>query len=293
MSQTPRQFDRRALFATGSAAALLAAVGISAQAAPARGGHLRVALSGGDRAETWHSVPGGRFVQAARNAVFETLTEIAPDGTLQPGLAIGWQAQDGGARWTFTLRAGVTFHDGAPLGAEDVAASLRLHGAVQDVRPVAGGRAAAVLLHRPDPGFPFTAAQSAWSIFAASELAGGALPMLGTGLYRIARFDPGRGFLGRRVAAHRKDGAAGWFDSVELVAMSDEAVRAEAVRDGYVDAADLSHAHDLAAQADVEVMTDETGTVRGARRKTVLHPARLGPHPLDALHLAARWWMQA
>ena len=46
------RIDRRALFATGSVAALLAAAGVSAQAAPKRGGHLRVGLSGGNRSES-------------------------------------------------------------------------------------------------------------------------------------------------------------------------------------------------------------------------------------------------
>lgn len=292
MTQTPRQFDRRALFATGSAAALLAAVGVSAQAAPARGGHLRVALSGGDRSETWLDLPGGRFLQAARNAVFETLTEIAPDGTLQPGLATGWRVQDAGARWTFTLRDDVTFHDGAPLRAEDVAASLNLHDAVHQAGPGSVPSEVEVSLRDPDPAFPFAVADGGWSIFAAEELVSGGVPKQGTGLYRIMRFDAGRGFLGQRVPLHRKDGDAGWFESVELVAMSDEAVRAEAVRDGYVDAADLSAAYDLETRTDVEVMADANGHVRGAVRQGVLHATRLGPHPLDAMRFATRWWMQ-
>lgn len=293
MTQTPRQFDRRALFATGSAAALLAAVGVSAQAAPARGGHLKVALSGGDRAETWLDRPGGRFLQAARNAVFESLTEIAPDGTLQPGLATDWTAQEGGRHWSFTLRRDVRFHDGSLMRPEDVAVSLGLHDTVASVGTDDVQAQVHVTLSRPDPGFPFTVADGAWSIFSAAELATGGVPMQGTGLYRIERFDAGRGFLGRRVDAHRKDGDAGWFDTVELVAISDEAVRAEAVREGIVDAADLNDPHDLAARADIEVMADDGGAVRGAVRKAVLHANRLGPHPLDAMRFATRWWMQA
>ncbi len=291
MTQTPRQFDRRALFATGSAAALLAAVGVSAQAAPARGGHLKVALSGGDRSETWRDLPGGRFLQAARNAVFETLTEIAPDGTLHPGLAVSWAARDEGRVWIFSLREDVRFHDGSAMRAEDVAASLALHDAVQTVRVGDMQTQLHVTLHTPDAGFPFTLSDGGWSIFSAAELASGATPFQGTGLYRIVRFDAGRGFLGQRVESHRKDGTAGWFETVELVAISDEAVRAEAVRDGYVDAADLTGAYDLAARSDIEVMADETGMVSGALRKGLLHGARVGPHPLDGLRFATRWWM--
>lgn len=293
MTQPTRQFDRRALFATGSAAALLAAVGVSAQAAPTRGGHLRVALSGGNRSETWLDLPGGRFLQAARNAVFETLTEIAPDGTLQPGLATAWAARNGGKTWTFSLRQNVHFHDGAPLTAEDVAASLLRHDAVKDVETDITRNTVQVFLAHQDASFPLTVSDGGWPVFSAPELAGGGVPMQGTGLYQIVRFDPGRGFYGQRVSSHRKDGDAGWFDSVELIAISDDAVRAEAVRDGYVDAADLQNVHDLNGHVDIELLSDAGGDVRGALRSGVLHATRLGPHPLDAMRFATRWWMQA
>ena len=46
MTKTRSLMDRRALFATGAAAALLAATGVSAAALPKQGGRLRMALSG-------------------------------------------------------------------------------------------------------------------------------------------------------------------------------------------------------------------------------------------------------
>ena len=117
--------DRRALFASGAAAALLAASGVSA--APMRGGRLRAALSGASRDDRWDAVPSGLFMQAAvQGAVFDTLTEIAADGTLRGELATGWQAEDGGRVWTFDLRSDVSFHDGVPLTAQDVVASLEI-----------------------------------------------------------------------------------------------------------------------------------------------------------------------
>ncbi|THH34679.1 peptide ABC transporter substrate-binding protein [Aliishimia ponticola] len=281
------RIDRRALFKTGSAAALLAAVGVSAEAAPARGGHLRAALSGGDRAENWLTVPGGRFLQAARNAVFETLTEIAADGTLQPGLADAWQMQDAGRIWDFHLAQGVLFHDGSALRAEDVLASLRAAGLEASL---ADG-AVRVTLAAPDPAFPFRAAQQGLAVFKADEIAAGRL-VNGTGLYRIKRFDAGRGFLGERVAQHRKDGKAGWFDTLELVAISDEHVRAEAIRDGFVDVADLGAAHDLDGMPGIRLIHDGNA-VGAALRDEVRHAMRTGEHPLDDMRFAERWWARA
>ena len=49
--------------------------------------------------------------------VLEGLTRIGEDGSVRPALATAWQASDDGLSVTFTLRAGVTFHDGAPFDA--------------------------------------------------------------------------------------------------------------------------------------------------------------------------------
>jgi peptide/nickel transport system substrate-binding protein len=56
--------------------------------------------------------------------VFEGLTRFGPDGSVLPGLAESWEIAPDGLSWVFTLREGVTFHDGLPMTAEDVAFSF-------------------------------------------------------------------------------------------------------------------------------------------------------------------------
>ncbi|HVM18634.1 MAG TPA: ABC transporter substrate-binding protein [Egibacteraceae bacterium] len=57
----------------------------------------------------------------AIDQMFEGLVTLQPGGTeLEPGLATEWEASDDGLEWTFTLREGVTFHDGEPFNAEAV-----------------------------------------------------------------------------------------------------------------------------------------------------------------------------
>lgn len=46
---------------------------------------------------------------------------------LEPRIAESWEPNADGSVWTFKIRQGVTFHDGAPLTAEDVAYTLNLH----------------------------------------------------------------------------------------------------------------------------------------------------------------------
>ena len=60
----------------------------------------------------------------ALELIFDSLTELAPDLTVQPGLATEWSYNEDGTELTFTLREGVTFHDGTELTSEDVVASL-------------------------------------------------------------------------------------------------------------------------------------------------------------------------
>lgn len=58
--------------------------------------------------------------------IWEGLFELDNTFTPQPLLCAGYSTSGDGLTWTFTLRGGVTFSDGSPLTADDVAASLNL-----------------------------------------------------------------------------------------------------------------------------------------------------------------------
>jgi peptide/nickel transport system substrate-binding protein len=55
--------------------------------------------------------------------LYDTLTRWDANLKLQPGLATAWKSVSD-TTWEFTLRPGVKFHDGAPLTAEDIKATL-------------------------------------------------------------------------------------------------------------------------------------------------------------------------
>ncbi len=61
--------------------------------------------------------------------IFEGLTRFGPDGSINPGLAESWSVSDDGKVYTFNLRKGVKFHDGADMTADDVKFSLERIGA--------------------------------------------------------------------------------------------------------------------------------------------------------------------
>lgn len=66
----------------------------------------------------------GWYGYDVRYLLYDTLVESAAISKLVPGLAESWEVSDDGLVWTFKIREGVTFHDGTPLTAEDVAWSL-------------------------------------------------------------------------------------------------------------------------------------------------------------------------
>jgi peptide/nickel transport system substrate-binding protein len=57
--------------------------------------------------------------------VFDGLMRISPDGRPEPALAQGWEADEAGLVYTFTLRANVAWHDGAPFTTDDVLFTLQ------------------------------------------------------------------------------------------------------------------------------------------------------------------------
>ncbi len=57
--------------------------------------------------------------------IFEGLTRIDRNSAVKPALAESWTVSPDGLTYTFTLRKGVTFHDGTPFTSADVAFSLK------------------------------------------------------------------------------------------------------------------------------------------------------------------------
>ncbi len=75
------------------------------------------------------SAAAGAIDSVLYSNVFEGLTRFMSDGSVVPGLAESWEISDDGLTYTFKLRAGVTFHDGTTMDAEDVKFSLDRIGA--------------------------------------------------------------------------------------------------------------------------------------------------------------------
>lgn len=61
---------------------------------------------------------------ALLEALFDALVRRDADGGMSPALAERWTLSDDARLWTFTIRPGLTFHDGAKIDAEVMRASI-------------------------------------------------------------------------------------------------------------------------------------------------------------------------
>jgi len=83
-------------------------------------------MQNGEPAALWCSDETDGETLRACEQVYEALLFYKVGGVeVEPGLAESWSANDDATEWTFNLRQGVTFHDGAKLDANDVVASFK------------------------------------------------------------------------------------------------------------------------------------------------------------------------
>jgi peptide/nickel transport system substrate-binding protein len=86
------------------------------------GGTL-VAAIGGEPDQLDPHVTTSGFTFTVMENVYDTLVQPNADLEMEPALATEWETSQDLLTWTFQLREGVTFHDGAEFGADDVVAS--------------------------------------------------------------------------------------------------------------------------------------------------------------------------
>jgi peptide/nickel transport system substrate-binding protein len=149
---------------------------------PHYGGTLRIAMRENPRAQGAAALPANLSSQ-----VFETLVRLDDRGRPQPLLATSWEAEAGNQRWLFVLRNGVSFHDGTPLDASAVAASLRASNPEWKVFPA--GEAVTIQTETADSELPSELALSRNSIL---RRATGQQKTSGTGPFMIAQWVPGK-----------------------------------------------------------------------------------------------------
>ena len=177
--------------------------------------------------------------------VTETLVAGSPDFSLAPGLATSW-TRESDTVWVLKLRTGVTFHDGSPLTAEAVVASLKAalerSGTVRSYTKIAelSARDPATVAIKTSEPFP---ALPAALVYASAAIVSPASPKMpdgtierpiGTGPFKVAAWQP----AAQSFTVERFDGYWGEKPSISAVSfrgIPDPTTRALEMQKGSVD----------------------------------------------------------
>ncbi len=139
--------------------------------------------------------------------IFDTLVILDARGQPLPALSTFWQADPGNQRWQFSIRRGVSFHDGTAVLSDAVAASLRA--ANPNWKVFAAGEAVVIECDAPTGNLPAILALTRYGI---AKRAGGKLT--GSGPFAISRWDPGK-----KLALSARDdywGGRAFVDVIEI-----------------------------------------------------------------------------
>ncbi|MFJ8666466.1 ABC transporter substrate-binding protein [Streptomyces sp. NPDC093600] len=208
----------------------------------------------------------------SRWSTAETLVSLDKDGNATPALATAWKQT--GRTWTFTLREGVTFHDGTALTAASVVKSLTvavgaapkpriLDGVDLTVR-AAGPHTVTVTTAAPDPLVPQRLSSPQLSILAAKAYRGKTVSPVGTGTGPFELVTV-RGTAS--AALNRYDGYWGGrakASGIDVTFVPDGTARAAALRSGeadIVEAVPVSQARLLDPKLITEVPMPRTNTL--------------------------------
>ncbi len=258
-----------ALGLTPAFATALASTAV-AEGTPKKGGNMRFAMGHGDTTDTLD--PGqvnNGFLAALHFNCTNMLTEVEADGSLQPKLAESWESSPDATQWTFKLRKGVDFHNGRPVKAVDVIASINHHrgkdsksaakplvAAVEDIT-ADGDNVVIVKLNAGNADFPFTVSDFNFPIYPAND--DGSLDFSsrnGCGAYMLKEFEPGQQAHLVRNPNYWNLGKRAHFDTCQLLAVLDVSARQNALVAGDVDGmdrVDLKTADRLANAANVKL----------------------------------------
>lgn len=242
-----KTFGMAGLFAAGTGGMLASGLGHAAEdalATPKRGGRIRVAAHSSSTGDTLDPAKGATANDYVRHSMFYNgLTEFDERLIPQPSLAESFETTDGGTTWLFTLRQGVTFHDGKPLSAADVVFSLARHkdpnisskvmSLAEQMTDIKALDSQQVQITLDSPNIELPAVLAIWQMKIVSEGTTDFSRGIGTGPFRCQEFNPGVRSIAVRNDNYWKDGRP-YLDEIEMVAISDEPSRVNALLSGDV-----------------------------------------------------------
>lgn len=221
----------------------------------------------------------------ANYLLYDRLVALNDNGVPEPELATEWTSNEDATEWTFTLREGVTFHDGSAFDSADVAYTF-----AHILDPATESRAARTLslivgTETPDPqtivfqlepghaDFPLLLSSRPTAIIPADSGDTIATTGIGTGPFKLESFDP----EGTTLFSANDDywRGAPKLAGIEMPAIPDSEARTLALQAGQIDV--LLQAGPTAAELfmnsdDYSVLSFPSGTWLGLSMRIDMAP---------------------
>lgn len=232
-----------ALGATALAPAILASA--ARAEGPVKGGTMRVGLGGGQATDTLDPALAASEGPNTLMAQFgEKLFEVDASGGIVPRLATEFGASKDAKTWTFKIREGVTFHNGKPVTAEDVAETMRRHadsasnsaalGLMAGITKMsASGNEFVIELKDANADFPYIMADYHLIIQPGGGRANPA-DGIAAGPYKLASEQAGVRYVFEKYAGYWDD-TRGHADTLDVTIINDDTARIAAIQAGQVD----------------------------------------------------------
>ena len=214
--------------------------------------------------------------------IYQGLTRIRPDLSVEPCLAESWEISEDGLTYTFKLRPGVNFHDGTPLKASDVVFTIERLRAPETAAPGASELASIDTLEAPDdstvvmtlgaPDASLLAALAGGNGFIYSEAFVTAnnndvnQVAMGTGPFKFVEYVPNTRVVLEKNPDYWEEGLP-YLDGIEMTIASDDTSRTAAVVTGTVDFIEYAPLRDidsLEQNPDITLAGDSNTNIRFA-----------------------------
>ncbi len=240
-----REFMGRAaaLGVTAATASMLLASAARAEG-PVKGGTLKAGMAGGESTNSLDPALAASEVPFMVNMTWgEMLVDVSAKGEIDYRIAEEVSSNADATEWKFKIRAGVEFHDGKTVTADDVIATLKRHtdeksqsgalGIVQGISEMsASGDMVTLKLAAGNADLPFLMADYHLVIQPGGGVDNPAAG-IGAGPYKVVAFEPGVRHVFEKHANYF-DTTIGHADTVEILVINDNTARTAALQAGQV-----------------------------------------------------------
>lgn len=194
--------------------------------------------------------------------IYNGLTRVKPDLTVEGALAESWDISDDGITYTFHLRPDVMFHDGTPLKASDVKFTFERLVAPETASTSAGDlasmesieapddQAVVMTLKAPDASLLATLAGQSCVVYSQAFVEANnndvSQVAMGTGPFKFVEYVPNTRIVLEKNPNYWEEGLP-YLDGIEMTIAADDTARTAAVVSGTVDFIEYAPLRDIEA----------------------------------------------